>query len=337
MLLADVNLVALDPEWIEVLAALGPELQPVPGTQFVVDVGLAGLAGERLGELVEARRAVAREAPTPAAAAAAYVGLAARATSDSQNVHDVSVLAFQAAIVRRLEADQAGLPLPGLEAVKDWLAAEGAELSEGRPERLEDVRRAVEAASQGTPVVALGTTDTECLRRVWLRTADPRNAERRAALRQALFDGLADAWEARPGQPRHVVCVNGRVSRILGALALLDWDARNWETSRLEQLKADIFRRALGVIAAEAERAAADADPATRLAGRAILARSAEELAALGEVPPAASEALAERTRAAIGADVDAFVRELEARGVGGAIPPRLLEAVRTEAQAAVA
>ncbi|HVE13484.1 MAG TPA: hypothetical protein VNI01_08840, partial [Elusimicrobiota bacterium] len=324
--------VVLDPEWAEVLALFGPGAPGAP----LVDLEVAGLANRRLGELVATRQAAAREAPTPAAAAATYVGLATQATSDAQNVHDVSVLAFQAAVVRRLEADQALLDLPDLAAVRAWLDAEGASLSEGRPGRLEDVRSVVERVGQETRVVALGTTDAECLRRVWLRTSDPRNAERRAALRQALFDGLADAWEEKPGQARQIVCVNGRVSRILGALVLLDWDERNWETCRLEQLKADIFRRALGVIAAEAERAAGSADPAARLAGRALLARTPEEFAAVGPVPEDAETALAARTREAIGADVDAFVRELEARGAGKAIPPHLLEAVKTEAQAAV-
>ena len=151
-----------------------------------------------------------------------------------------------------------------------------------------------------------------------------------------MFDALYDCWEEGIAG-RKIVCVNGRTSRILSALILLDWDEKNWEVKRLEQFKNEIFARAGAVIAAEAERAAQSADADMRQAGRAHLARTAAEIAAAGEAPADAQGRLADQMRAAIGAMVDAHVRELEETlGVRDAIPGYMVAAVTKDAQAAV-
>jgi hypothetical protein len=304
-----------------------------------VDAELAGEASQRRAELVRERReaASAAGAGAPAAAAEAYVGLATQHTDDEQNTHDTGVLACLKAVVSRLRGDQplAALPEPGRVAAE--IRAQGAELSEGRAHRLADVEAVIARVARGERVVALGASDAECLGRVWLRASDPRNAEVADSLRRAVFDALYDCWEEGLGG-RHIVCVNGRTARILGALALLDWDRRNWEVKKLEQFKNDVYARAAGVIAAEAARAAASGDPAAQSAGRLYLAKTPAEAAAAGPVPAAAAEALAERMRAAIAAMVVDYVREVEeGLGVQGAIPPYLVAAVTEEAQAAVA
>src|SRR5205807_946238 len=82
-----------------------------------------------------------------------------------------------------------------------------------------------------------------CLRGVWARADDPRNAATRGQMRQALFDSLVDAWEEGIAG-RKITCVNGRTTRILSALVLLDADERNWQVKKLEQFKNDIFEEA---------------------------------------------------------------------------------------------
>ncbi len=313
------------------------------GVPLLVDVPLAARAGQLRAEVTSARRAAAAEQAaaaggTPAAAADAYVALATQQTDDPQNVHDTGVLACQRAIVARLREAQGPLAaLPSVDAIVAAIRADGAALSEGRPALVADAVAAAERTKAGERVVAVDTTDEECLRRVWHRAADARNVEAgtSALLRQAVFDALVDAWEEGV-LGRDLVCVNGRAGRLLGALSLLDWDKQTWEMKKFEQFKNDVFEKARAVIDAEAARAAASDDAAAQKAGRLYLARTAEEIRAVGEVPAAASERLAAEMRAAIGRAVDEYVAELERRGPKGAFPAHAVEAVKLEAAAAV-
>jgi hypothetical protein len=321
------------PQWVT--------FQAGPAGIFAVDAPLAAEAGRRREEVVAARRGAAREAArqhggAPAVAVDTYVELARQNTDDPQNAHDTGVLACLRAIVDRLRADQAGQAVPPVGTVVAAIRAEGAALSEGRPRLVEEAVAAAEKTAAGEEVHKIGATDGECLGRVWLRASDPRNAAVAGKMRQSVFDALADCWEDGIAG-RKIVCVNGRTSRILSALTLLDWDRRNWEVKKLEQFKNDIFERAARVVADRAAAAAADPDPGRAKAGRAYLAKTAAEMRAVGEVPPAAAEALAEDMKGAVGEMVDAFVRDLqETLGNDDAIPPYLVASVKEEAMAAV-
>jgi len=316
-------------------------LQGGPGGVYLVDQPLAAQASQLRDELMNARREAAREAAKEQGGARGvavdtYVTLATQNTDDPQNVHDPGVLACLKAVVGRLRADQAGQDLPTADAVIAAIRQNGEELSEGRPARVADAIAVAERTKAGERVVAMDVTDEECLRRVWLRAEDPRNGAVRGQMRQALFDALVDAWEEGIAG-RKIVCVNGRTSRILCALVLLDWDKRNWEVKKLEQFKNDVYDRARAVITAEAERAAAAPDPERRKAGRLYLAKSLADLEAVGEVPEAASERLADEMRDAIGRMVDGYVAEIETDlGAKGAIPPYMVADLKREAQAAV-
>lgn len=306
---------------------------------FAVDLPLAEAAAQRRAGLVDARRAVARDAAAHhggarAVGVATYVELATQNTDDPQNSHDTGVLACLRGVVERLRADQAGAVLPSPDEVAADIRALGAELSEGRAHRVADVEAVIARIKEGERVVTLGATDAECLGRVWLRVADPRNVAVRGQLRRAVFDALYDCWEEGI-VGRKIVCVNGRTSRILASLILLDWDKRNWEVKKLEQFKNDIYAAAAKVIAAEAERAAAGGDGDLARAGRLYLARSMAEIEAIGEVPDAATAQLAEQMRAAIGVMVQKYVREVD-EDAKGAIPPYLVAAITEEACAAV-
>ena len=303
-----------------------------------VDAPLAAAADAKRGELVRLRQASAATAVGAAGGArgagvAAYVGAATAHTSDPQNSHDTGVLACQRAIVARLRADQGGAPLPSVEAIIAEIRRLGPALSDNRPPRVELAVQAAERTLRGERVVAVGATDGECLSRVWLRADDPRNA--RAPLRQAVFDALVDCWEQGLSGP-HIVCVNGRLSRILGALATLDFDARNTSVKRLEQFKNDIFARAAAVIRETAQAATAAEDPDLVRAGRSFLATTAAEYDGVGDVPEKAVEALQGLMRAAIVTMVDQYVLEVASDGVPDAIPPHLVEAVKVEALGAV-
>jgi len=332
------ELLANDP----VLAGLGWDFNNVTVFEgFNVDEPLAAAAAVRREGLVRERQAVAKavvaeQGGARGAGVATYVELATQNTDDPQNTHDTGVLACLRAIVERLRADQVGTTLPGPDEIVVEIRAQGEKLSEGRAHRVADVEAVIARTKVGERVVAIGVTDAECLSRVWLRASDPRNIAVRGQLRQAVFDSLYDCWEEGIVD-RKIVCVNGRVSRLLSSLILLDWDKRNWEVKKLEQFKNDIYAAAALVITAEAERAANSDDPDMQRAGRLYLAQTAAEAISVGEVSDAASGRLADQMREAIGNAVNTYVRELEEDlGVKGAIPLYMVAAVTEEAKAAV-
>jgi hypothetical protein len=306
-----------------------------------VDAPLATAAAQHREDVTrrrqeEADRAAAEQDGARGAAVDTYVDLAMQHTNDPQNAHDKGVLTCLKAIIGRLRADQAGQRLVSPDEVIEEIKKLGSTLSEGRPHRVADAVAVAERTKTEERVVAIGATDGECLGRVWMRASDPRNVAVRGQIRQAVFDALVDAWEDG-FSGRKIVCVNGRTTRILSSLVLLDWDERNWHVKKLEQFKNDIYERAREVIAEEAERASRSHDDGKRKAGRLYLARTAAEVAAAGDAPDDAVAALEDAMRVAISAMVDDYVATISQElGTDEPIPPHIVESTRMEAMAAV-
>jgi hypothetical protein len=333
------DMLANDP----ILAAMGENFQLVQTIHFgpnneimFVDEPMAEAATQRRADLVAARQAAALKAAEEqggarGAAVDAYVGLATQNTDDPQNTHDPGVLACLRSIVLRLRSDQSEVALPTVDEIVAEIRKRGESLSDSRAHRVNDVVAVIDRIRLGERVVAVSATDEECLRRVWQRTEDPRNIDVRMQLKQAVFDALYDSWEEGIDD-RAIVCVNGRTSRLLSSLVLLDWDKRNWEVKKLEQFKNDIFAAAAQVIDESARAAAASADAGQAAAGKLYLARTAAELEAVGEVPADAEDHLANAMRDAIRKMVDEYV----AREVAGAVPSYLVSSIKEDACAAV-
>lgn len=319
-----------------------------PGGFMRVDQPIAARATLLREDVTNARQAAAREAASEQGgargiAADTYVTLATQNTSNAQNVHDHSVLACLKGIVERLRAEQGPIEtVPTLDAVIADIRANGDQLSRFRPESdarphlVADAVAVAERTREGERVVSVGATDEECLRRVWLRADDPRNAAVRASMRQAVFDGLVDSWEDDGIIGRRIMCVNGRTGHILGSLVMLDHDKRNWVVKRLEQFKNDIFAGAREVIDQVAQTAAESGAAEEQKAGRMFLAKTAAEIRAIGPVSDGATEKLTEEMRVAIGEMVDAYIANVEKElGAVDIIPAGIVDAVRLEAQAA--
>ena len=308
---------------------------------IAIDQNLANVANQRLDELVNTRRAAAWSAVenqngARGAGVATYINLATQNTDDPQNSHDTGVLSCLKAIVERLRSDQKNMILPSLDIIISEIQAKGPQLSENRAHRIADVLEVINQINNNERVISINATDSECLSRIWLRASDPKNIAVKNELYQAIFDALYDCWEEGV-VGRKIVCVNGRTSRILSSLILLDWDKRNWEVKKLEQFKNDIYARAAEVIASEAEKASNSSDPNMQKAGRLHLAQTAEEMKSIGNVPKEASEKLANQMRNAIEVMVSDYVREVEEDlGVKGAIPSYMITTITEEAKAAV-
>jgi hypothetical protein len=89
---------------------------------------------------------------------------------------------------------------------------------------------------QGGRIDTYDCTERDILLQVWRRIHDSRNRDNIDNLKDALADALVDA-----SQPA-LVCANGRCSRVLGSLALLDFDPNAGNMMTLSAYKADIMR-----------------------------------------------------------------------------------------------
>lgn len=78
--------------------------------------------------------------------------------------------------------------------------------------------------SQHNEVTALGSYEDEILLSVWQRVHSPENDGKRQALKDSFMDALADGFDINQQGQYKKVCVNGRCSRLLSSLTILDED-----------------------------------------------------------------------------------------------------------------
>lgn len=130
-------------------------------------------------------------------------------TDDKQNVHDRAVNTDLRNVKARLEQTYDG---------KSCTADIGRYIA-GNDHKATNARRALAEVAKGGPIGTFETTEDHILDIVWSRCAASQNRERAADMRAAVIDALADSVEGGT-----VVCANGRMSRLLNSLTLLDYD-----------------------------------------------------------------------------------------------------------------
>ena len=282
-------------------------------------------ANQRREEAITARQQIALEStPSDVPLSKTFLELSIQNTNDAQNVHDTSINATIGDIIKRLRADQNNMILPSVDEIWEEIKKNGEELSDKRLFKINDVGEVIVRIKMGERIIIHNLTDEECLQRVWLRINDPKNNETKKQLRQAVFDALFDCWEEGI-IGKHIVCVTGRVTKLLSALTLLDWDEKNWEFKRLEQIKNDIFVKTAKVITDEATIASKSDDPDIKNAGLSYLGSDTE-------ASEAAEEQLASKIKGAIRDMILAHIEELGTN----VVPPYMVDSIIFEAQAAV-
>jgi hypothetical protein len=301
-----------------------------------IDMDLAGAANQTREQVVGQRREAARQAAGGAAGARvdAYMDMAVNHTNDPQNSHDPGVNGCLRGIVSRLREEQAGVALPTLDDIAQEIRGDWMRLAGGAQKDLNDALAVVNEARNGEKNIAIDATDEEILRRVWARADDPKNAEVRSKMRQASFDNLKDSWE-NGIHGRKIACVTGRSGRQLGSLTVLDHDKKNWDVATLEQFKNEIFEHTKALIRSEGELAAKSADPERAKVGMSYLAKTKEDLDALGKISDQANNEFAKLLKEKIEALVDKYADEVNTRAPG-AVPAYMTEPIKLEAVAAL-
>ena len=278
---------------------------------------------------------------TAANAANAYLDLSVQNTTDTQNVHDTSVLAGFKNIVDRLNNDFEG-ELQSIADIESEIKLHGKRFSENRPQLTIDALAVIEKIKQKEKIVSLNLTDLECLQLVWHRANHKKNINNCNKIKQSIFDNLVDCWEVdeiggllnnmfgiEETTQRKIVCVTGRVTRILSSLILLDFDPKNWEVKRFEQFKNDIFNKTKLIIEEEATKAMASSDIEMQNAGKTFLAKTTIELSAIKPPSIEAEKQLITNIKENIEKMITTHI-DIEG------IPPNMITSVKKEALASI-
>ena len=145
-----------------------------------------------------------------------------------QNVHDNAINATMYQIIKRISDDNTeALP------TKEQISAEIADPI---------AKNVIKAFNNENTVSALGgMTDLEVLQLVYLRCCNPKNDKK--TMITALSDNLKNCVENG-----NIVCVTGRVARVISTLILLDFDENNWNMKLVDDYKEEILNKTKNII-----------------------------------------------------------------------------------------
>jgi len=173
---------------------------------------------------------------------------AAKYRPDAQNSHDSAVNRGIRDGLARIRAD-------------NNVAAELASIREyaaGGSKYAPAMTTLAKMADNTEPVGTYGMREDAILAAVWARARHPRNSANAENIRDAVIDALADG--AAPGLGGGTVCANGRVARVFGALAGLDYDPAVGTLGDMGMWRNQIFNEVKSVIAATAAHESGSAD-----------------------------------------------------------------------------
>jgi hypothetical protein len=152
-------------------------------------------------------------------------------TSDSQNTHERGVLNDTAQIIANIRID----PLHVDKSLREINAAID-ECDDAMTRRRALI--ALNKARERILIDSLGENEATILALVWERANHRNNRENADMIREAVVDCLADCVDKQSMLP---VCVTGRATRIVGALATLDFDNKSSIVMTHEMYKNEIF------------------------------------------------------------------------------------------------
>lgn len=208
--------------------------------------------GDRIGQNSAAdkiKRAV-ENAPTRQAAIAA--ALKPEIAPDPQNVHDSKVNSDLREILRKVEA-----PVN----VNDQIADAQKYISTLDDTRAGKATNVLDIIKKGENISTFGEHENRIFALIWARCDDVRNYESRDNMREAVIQSLVDCYD---GTPPSIVCINGRVGRVLNSIALLDYDPAISGAMTFAAYQSMIMNDAGDIFHEELNKLADSEDPAER-------------------------------------------------------------------------
>jgi hypothetical protein len=302
-----------------------------------IDLNMLDNIVERRDTNMQTRVADAEEISqgVPGAKLEHYYSSSIQHTDDPQNSHDTSVNQFLRKIVDKLRANKPDSFIT-IDELKQYYTKNYKTLTTDpqsdspRHEMLCDVLSILDRAEDGEINRAIGMSDKEAIQYVWARSKMIENSDNKKLMEQSLFDAIYDCWEASV-LGKHVVCVNGRTSRIIGSLVCLDYDEMLWDIKTLEHVKNNIFERAKTIIQDTAAETLSDPDENMRTIAKTYLATTLKELDELGDFSEECEIVFKDIVCQKIDEFIDTYINENP-----GTIPVHMIDTIRNEAKAGV-
>lgn len=180
--------------------------------------------------------------------------------NDPQNVHDTEVNDELQAIFRKVVEKNNYEPTTpdsprSVEEVRQAIYAHRFEKSSDRDNAL----LIFEKMNNPHVISKYEMPERDILFSVWRRVNSPENKENQEGLRNAFMDALANSIDTNNYGVNKEVCANGRCSRVLNSLTLLDKDEDISRPIRtVEILRNEIFSKAHNIIQKELEKSPQD-------------------------------------------------------------------------------
>jgi hypothetical protein len=168
-------------------------------------------------------------------------------TADTQNVHERGVLSDVADTIANLRADNMRLPK---EICMNKIKSKCARYLS--PEKRIFASNTLAEVAKGNNIYALNANEDDILALVWSRSYNENNVANRKLIQGAVCDALADSVDKNTGKP---VCITGRASRIVGALATLDFNEGNGKLQTREMYQNELFEDCKKLILREVDTA----------------------------------------------------------------------------------
>jgi hypothetical protein len=198
------------------------------------NAGMQALIQRAYLEDARARTELIRDDARPIPAIAREVWVA-----DSQNVHDSKLFddfqtQFNRVRYENVIADDA------YANARSWLLTRANERPADR-EKIEKVFRILDNNYELTG--SGGARENDVLAAVWTRAHDPRNKDRAAEIKEAVYAGVLDCHE-----PNGVVCLAGRSPKIWQSLALLDVNPEIGVLKTKQLMRNEIYGRCAQIV-----------------------------------------------------------------------------------------
>lgn len=156
--------------------------------------------------------------------------------SDPQNVHDPKVNDSLRETLKKLKGSYRG-EIDCIKSVKKYL--------KGHPKEAKCLKTLAEIEKDGL-ITTYNDTELNIFSYVWERCYLEENEEQADNMREAIVEALADSNEGGG-----LVCINGRCSRLLASLVLLDYDPTLATAMTFDAYKNQIYSETKDILEAE--------------------------------------------------------------------------------------
>jgi hypothetical protein len=162
--------------------------------------------------------------------------------SDAQNVHDTAVYGELAEQFQKVRSENGRIPNISNKTYREamqWLKIR----YQDDPEKEEKIRQVETYLNNNYKLSHINATEQDLVTTVWQRAYDPENKEHFNEIRDAIGDAVLDCVEGE-----HVVCADGRSSKIWQSLAKLDKDPSIGILKSKQMIRNEIYERSAKIV-----------------------------------------------------------------------------------------